>query len=83
MLEEVKKMLGIVGEYHDATISLYIEEINGYLKSAGVKDELIGTNKTVGVVSRGVIDLWNYGSGEGQLSPYFYERAIQLATEED
>ena len=25
-----------------------------------------------------VTDLWNYGAGNGKLSPYFKERAIQL-----
>lgn len=80
MLDTVKTALGIAGDYLDATISLYIDEVNEYLASAGVPSTVIGTRQTAGVVTRGVADLWNYGGGAGVLSPYFYERAIQLAT---
>lgn len=80
MLQSVKTALGIAGDYLDGTIQLYIDEINEYLTSAGVPSSVIGTRQTVGVVTRGVADIWNYGGGGGALSPYFYERAIQLAT---
>jgi hypothetical protein len=33
-------------------------------------------------VTRGVSDLWNYGGDQGILSPYFLERATQLAYKE-
>lgn len=79
MLETVKAALGIVGDYLDATISAYVAEVNEYLAAAGVPASLIGTQVTAGVVTRGVADLWNYAGGAGALSPYFYERAIQLA----
>lgn len=74
-LADVKKTLNIVGEYQDDTIQSWIDETVAYLKDAGVKEN----NITVGIVAKGVTDLWNYGSGEGKLSPYFKERAIQLA----
>lgn len=80
MLNSVKTALGIAGDYLDNTISLYIAEVNEYLQAAGVPASAIGTRSTVGVVARGVADIWNYGGGGGALSPYFYERAIQLAT---
>ena len=80
MLSSVKTALGIAGDYLDNTIQLYIDEINEYLVSAGVPSSAIGTRQTVGVVTRGVADIWNYGGGGGALSPYFYERAIQLST---
>ncbi len=80
MLNSVKTALGIAGDYLDNTIQLYIDEINEYLVSAGVPSSVIGTRQTVGVVTRGVADIWNYGGGGGALSRYFYERAIQLAT---
>lgn len=80
LLAAVKAALGITGEYLDATISLYISEIEEYLKAAGVPADVIGTEATAGVVARGVADIWQYGSGAGALSPYFYERAIQLST---
>lgn len=80
MLNAVKSALGITGTYQDATISFYIGDVNQYLADAGVPAEKIGTMASVGAVARGVADLWNYGAGEGKLSPYFYERVIQLAT---
>lgn len=80
MLATVKTALGITGTYLDGTISAYIAEVNEYLTSAGVPSAIVGTEQTAGVVSRGVADLWNYGGGAGVLSPYFYERVIQLAS---
>ena len=79
MLAAVKNALGITGNFQDATLTTYIDSINEYLRAAGVADEIIGTKPTAGVVARGVADLWQYGSGDGKLSPYFYERVIQLA----
>jgi len=83
MLEAIKQALGITGDYQDALIQFYINEVNEYLKAAGVPESLIGTSITYGAVARGVADLWNYGAGEGKLSSYFYERVIQLSTEEE
>lgn len=80
MLDTVKTALGITGSYQDATIGLYIAEVGEYLQDAGVPASIIGTEQAAGVTARGVADLWNYGGGGGVLSPYFYERAIQLAT---
>lgn len=74
-LNDVKSALGITGEYQDETIKVYFDEVVDFLKNAGVAEEDI----TSGVVSRGVADLWNYGSGEGKLSEYFTMRAIQLS----
>lgn len=80
MLETVKAALGISGTFLDATLSVYIDEVAQYMAAAGVPDSVIGTEQTAGTVARGVSDLWNYGAGEGKLSPYFYERCIQLAS---
>lgn len=75
MLENVKTALGITGTYQDNTVNEYILEVKAFLKDAGVRSE----NITSGIVSRGVSDLWNYGSGKGKLSEYFIQRASQLA----
>lgn len=80
MVDAVKTALGITGTYHDSTIEGYITEVNAYLTAAGVPEALLNTRATVGVVARGVADLWNYGTGSGRLSRYFYERVIQLST---
>ena len=75
MLEKVKTSLGITGTYQDDTVNEYILEIKAFLIDAGVKK----SNITVGLVARGVSDLWNYGAGKGRLSEYFMQRASQLA----
>lgn len=75
MLGKVKSALGIEGTYQDSTISEYIDEVVSFLTDAGVKQSDI----TAGVVSRGVSDLWSYGSGNGKLSEYFMQRAAQLS----
>lgn len=75
MLEKVKLALNITGSYQDATLQQYIDEVMGFLTDAGVPSSRI----TVGLVARGVSDLWNYGSGEGKLSEYFFQRASQLS----
>lgn len=74
-LKQVKEALGIVGDYQDDTLQVYIDESVAFLKDAGVAD----ANITAGVVARGVSDLWNYGAGDGKLSPYFMQRAAQLS----
>lgn len=75
MLEKVKSALGIDGEYQDATISEYIDEVTAFLIDAGIPESRI----TAGIVSRGVSDLWSYGAGNGKLSSYFMQRAAQLS----
>ena len=79
MLEEVKKRLGITGEYQDDTIKGYIDDVKQFLLDGGVKKEVVDASSTVGVIARGVSDLWNYGSGGTSFSPYFLQRAIQLS----
>jgi hypothetical protein len=75
MLTNVKAALGITGTYQDETITQYIDEVTSFLIDAGIKQ----SNITVGLVARGVADLWNYGSGDGKLSSYFMQRATQLS----
>lgn len=74
-LEDIKNALGIVGDYQDATLQIYFNEVVEFLADAGVSK----SNMTAGIIARGVSDLWNYGSGEGKLSLYFMQRATQLA----
>ena len=73
-LDQVKAALGIVGNYQDNTLQVYFDETVDFLKNAGVTE----ANITAGIVARGVSDLWNYGAGDGKLSPYFIQRATQL-----
>lgn len=75
LLSSVKSALGIVGEYQDETLSVYIAEVKSFLTGAGIKSN----NISAGLVARGVSDLWNYGAGNGKLSDYFLQRATQLS----
>lgn len=74
-LDDVKSALGITGDYQNDTIQIYFDEVIDYLVNAGVNE----SNITKGIIARGVSDLWNYGTGEGRFSEYFYQRAKQLA----
>lgn len=75
MLSHVKNAIGVTGDYQDATLTEYINEVIAFLNDAGVPSSKI----TPGIVARGVSDLWNYGAGEGKLSSYFMVRATQLS----
>ena len=74
-LDDVKTAIGVTGDYQNDTLQIYFDEVVEYLIDAGVKE----SNITNGIIARGVSDLWNYGTEEGKLSEYFYQRAKQLA----
>lgn len=79
ILERVKSNMGLTGnDYHDSTLNGYIAEVKGYMLDAGVKQSVIDSADAIGCISRGVSDLWNYGSGGTTLSQYFYQRVAQL-----
>lgn len=79
ILNDVKTNLGITGEFQDNTIQGWIDEIKQFLLDGGIAESIVNSIKAKGVISRGVSDLWNYGTGDGKLSPYFYQRATQLS----
>ena len=79
LIEKVKSMIGVTGSYQDQTIQLYIDEVKQYMLDGGVSSAIVEASTSAGVIARGVTDLWNYGAGEGELSPYFMQRVIQLA----
>lgn len=76
ILTGVKAALGVTSDFMDATISIYIDEVTDYMSGAGVPDSVIATS--VGVIARGVNDLWTASSGDAKYSPYFYDRVSQL-----
>lgn len=78
LLFKVKTALGVTGTALDSQLELYIDEVKQYLLSAGVIPSVVESDKSVGVIIRGVADLWNYGNGDTKLSEYFYQRAEQL-----
>lgn len=79
ILDDVKSNLGITGDFQNTTIQGWIDEIKEFLIDGGVAESIVNSIKAKGVISRGVSDLWNYGAGDGKLSPYFYQRATQLS----
>lgn len=73
-LEAVKTAIGMIGT-PDAVVQPWYDETVDFLKRAGVAESRI----TVGIIARGVLDLYNFGAGDGKLSEYFIQRAAQLA----
>lgn len=82
ILSKVKTNLGITGEFQDDTLMGYIEEVKEFLLDAGVRPEIVDAETSAGVITRGVADLWNYGSGNAEFSSYFRQRATQLTYKE-
>lgn len=79
LLNEVKRRIGVTGNYQDATISGYIQDAKDFMVDAGVSIKTMESGAIIGAVTRGVSDLWDYGSGTGEFSPYFFQRVTQLA----
>lgn len=80
LLIEVKKGLGITGSYQDNTILRHMKDVKSFCEQSGVRLDLLESDASVGLLIRGVADLWNLASGEIKFSPYFMQRLIQLAT---
>lgn len=78
LLTEVKKRIGITGDYQDDTLTGHIQDVKDFMQDAGMSEEVMQTTKIIGAVTRGVSDLWDYGSGNGEFSPYFFQRVTQL-----
>lgn len=78
LLSEVKKRLGITGEYQDDILNGHIQDVKDFMLDSGVSKETMLSNQIIGAVTRGVSDLWDYGSGNGKFSTYFYQRVVQL-----
>lgn len=82
LLTKIKNGLGITTDFQDTTLQIYIDDVKAFMLSAGVKQAVIDSEKSVGCILRGVTDLWNYGSGNAALSEYFKMRVIQLKFED-
>lgn len=82
MLEAIKSALGITGDYQDATLTQYINEVKAFMIDGGVATSIVESSEAYGVIARGVADLWNYGSGGTSFSTYFIQRVTQLAMKE-
>lgn len=69
------------GAWRDELLSIYINEVKAFMKSAGVAESVLNSEVSVGCITLGVNDLWNYSSGSPKLSEYCKQRIIQLAAE--
>lgn len=78
LLEKVKTLNGFTGTYQDDLIKSYIDEVKEYLMDGGVQKEIVDAPTSVGVIARGVSDLYY----DDSLSNYFRERVIQLSMKE-
>ena len=79
ILSAVKNMLGITGDFQNDTLTGYIRDVKDFMVSSGVPSDVVDSAASVGAIARGVSDMWNYGSGNADLSPYFLKRVAQLA----
>ena len=78
-LAKVKTALGIVGDYQNEILTIYIDEVMAEMIAAGVKQEVAESAAAVGCIACGVNDLWNYSSGGVKHSEYFNRRLVQLS----
>lgn len=83
ILNVVKTMLfgTAAASFRDELLRMYINEIKDFMKNAGVANDIITSERSVGVIALGVNDLWNYQAGGVRLSEYFTQRVIQLSRE--
>lgn len=79
LVNEIKKRLNMTGSYHDETLLAYANDTKNFLKNAGVSETILNSDVSIGVISQGVTDLWNFGAGSGKFSETFFQRAIQLS----
>ncbi|MDO4451389.1 MAG: hypothetical protein Q4B89_00995 [Lachnospiraceae bacterium] len=80
--EKVKDALGLSGNtYQDKPLQLYINEVIEDMIDSGVKRAVAESEKAVGTVAIGVLDVWTNTSGKVTHSPYFFDRCIKLSYE--
>lgn len=82
MLNQVK--IGLFGaadgNWRDAMLMVFINEVKAFMLDAGVPEDKIMSDVSVGCFLMGVNDLWNYQPGGTKFSPYFERRVTQLAS---
>lgn len=82
ILQEVKNGLGIYHNAQDETFLTLINTVKVFMTKGGVPESVANSAAAVGCITRGVIDVWNLGSGTGDFSPLFKLMLNQLATPE-
>lgn len=82
ILAKVKSALGITSDCQNDTLTIYIDDVKGFMRAAGVCETVLNSAASVGAICRGVADLWNYGQGT-EFSTYFMQRVSQLVYTEE
>ena len=77
--DRAKESQSTTGVYHDTLLMDYINEMKSYLRAAGVNEDVVNSPDAVVTIFQGVADLWNDGTGDGNLSDYFLKRVAQPA----
>lgn len=79
MLAGVKRRLGETGSFTetDTVLTDYIADVIDYMSGAGVSDAVIASH--VGVIAKGVDDMFVNGAGSADFSPMFKNMVTQLA----
>lgn len=77
LLVEIKNRLSVTGNYHDELLINFAQDVKAFMRSAGVSDEVIESEKSIGLIAKGVNDLWT----SEKFSELFNQRLIQLTME--
>lgn len=79
-ITKIKKGLGIAEGIPDETVEIWLTDVKDFMKNAGVPDHVINASTTIGLLARGVSDIWNYGDSEKtDFSVVFKQRVAQLS----
>ena len=78
ILEAVKKALNISGDYQNDTLQIYVDVTIQFMINAGIPEDKVRSSSCVGILARGVNDLWIYGEG-ATFSNAFVMLVSQLA----
>ena len=82
LTNKVILVLGLT-EYHKDLVQNYIQDAIDYMRSSGVSDSIIYSQRSVGPLVMYVNDIWNYTQGQTKISKLFEQRVIQLSYEGD
>lgn len=76
---KIAELLQYTGDNPFLTVlPAYITQAQFVLRNAGVKDSVVESEKAVGAICRGVLDLWNFSAGDGKFSQSFFQMVEQL-----
>ena len=75
---ECMKMAGLENEYQSEKATPVYNDAILFLIDAGIPEDKVKTEATVGCVARYILDTYSYGAGDVKLSPFLLQRVKQL-----